>query len=80
MKRLWAGGLAADGEKVGPAPLQAGGPPIMASAMGRNRLRAAQWAVGVSGFTLLGDSREADDCFGRQKVLGTAQVVPTSRA
>lgn len=64
LKRLWAGGVAADGEKVGPAPLQAGGPPIMASAMGPKSLaRAAQWAVGVSGFTLLGDSREAARLF-----------------
>jgi alkanesulfonate monooxygenase SsuD/methylene tetrahydromethanopterin reductase-like flavin-dependent oxidoreductase (luciferase family) len=64
IKRLWAGGAAADGEKVGPAPLQVGGPPIMASAMGPKSLaRAAQWAVGVSGFTLLGDSREAGRLF-----------------
>ena len=36
----------------------------MASAMGPKSLaRAAQWAVGVSGFTLLGDSREAARLF-----------------
>ena len=64
IKRLWAGGTAADGEKVGPTPLQEGGPPIMASAMGPKSLaRAAQWAIGVSGFTLLGDSREAARLF-----------------
>jgi alkanesulfonate monooxygenase SsuD/methylene tetrahydromethanopterin reductase-like flavin-dependent oxidoreductase (luciferase family) len=64
LKRLWAGGVADDGEKVGPAPLQVGGPPVMASAMGPKSLaRAAQWAVGVSGFTLLGDSREAGRLF-----------------
>lgn len=64
MKRLWAGGAAADGERVGPAPLQAGGPPVMASAMGPKSLaRAAKWAVGVSGFTLLGDAAEAAKLF-----------------
>lgn len=64
MKRLWAGGAAADGERVGPAPLQAGGPPIMASAMGPKSLaRAAKWAIGVSGFTLLGDAKEAAKLF-----------------
>ena len=64
LKRLWSGGVAADGEQVGPAPIQVGGPPIMASAMGRKSLsRAAQWAVGVSGFTLLGDAAEAARLF-----------------
>ena len=64
MKRLWDGGVAADGERVGPAPLQAGGPPILASAMGPKSLaRAAKWAVGVSGFTLLGDAAEAARLF-----------------
>lgn len=64
MKRLWAGGAAADGERVGPSPIQAGGPPIMASAMGPKSLaRAATWAAGVSGFTLLGDASEAAKLF-----------------
>lgn len=59
LRRLWAGGVAADGERVGPDPLQTGGPPILASAMGPKALaRAARWAVGVSGFTLLGDPKE----------------------
>jgi len=64
IKRLWNGGAAADGETVGPSPVQVGGPPIMASAMGPKSLtRAARWAVGVSGFTLLGDAAEADRLF-----------------
>lgn len=64
LKRLWGGGVAADGERVGPAPIQAGGPPILASAMGPKSLaRAANWATGVSGFTLLGDAREASTLF-----------------
>ena len=64
LKRLWAGGVAADGERVGPSPVQPGGPPVLASAMGPKSLaRAAQWAVGVSGFTLLGDASEAARLF-----------------
>lgn len=59
VRRLWAGGAAADGSTVGPAPVQVGGPPIYASAMGPKSLaRAAQWADGVSGFTLMADADE----------------------
>lgn len=64
LRRLWAGGAAADGESVGPPPVQPGGPPILASAMGPKSIqRAAQWADGVSGFTLLGDATEAARLF-----------------
>ncbi|MDA3001446.1 MAG: LLM class flavin-dependent oxidoreductase [Actinomycetota bacterium] len=64
VRRLWNGGAAADGERVGPEPIQAGGPPILASAMGPKSLaRAARWASGVSGFTLLGDAGEAARLF-----------------
>lgn len=64
VRRLWNGGPAADGERVGPVPLQAGGPPILASAMGPKSLaRAAHWADGVSGFTLLGDAAETRRLF-----------------
>lgn len=60
VRRLWSGGPAADGEKVGPTPVQAGGPPLYGSAMGpKSMARVAQWAVGVSGFTLLADVQEA---------------------
>lgn len=64
LRRLWTGGAAADGERVGPEPIQRGGPPVMASAMGPKSLaRAAKWATGVSGFTLLGDPTEAARLF-----------------
>lgn len=60
LRRLWAQGPAADGEVVGPMPVQADGPPVLASAMGPKSLaRCAQWADGISGFTLLGDADEA---------------------
>ena len=64
LRRLWSGGPAADGDVVGPSPVQSGGLPILASAMGPKSLaRAAQWADGVSGFTLLGDANEAARLF-----------------
>lgn len=64
VRRLWSGGEAADGGVVGPAPVQPGGPRLLASAMGPKSLaRAARWADGVSGFTLLGDPTEVDRSF-----------------
>lgn len=52
MRRIWAGGLV-DGEPIGPAPVQPGGPPIFASAMGpKSTARAARWADGNMGFSL----------------------------
>ena len=52
LRRLWAGGEV-DGEPIGPAPVQLGGPPIFASAMGPKSIaRAAQWADGNMGFSL----------------------------
>lgn len=64
LRRLWAGEPAADGQPVGPAPVQVGGPPLLASAMGPKALaRAARWATGISGFTLLGDAAETGRLF-----------------
>lgn len=65
LRRLWAGGPAdSDGSPIGPPPVQAGGPPVYASAMGpRSLARAAQWADGVSGFTLLADAAEVGRSF-----------------
>jgi alkanesulfonate monooxygenase SsuD/methylene tetrahydromethanopterin reductase-like flavin-dependent oxidoreductase (luciferase family) len=59
LRRLWAGGAAADGSVVGPPPVQPGGPRVLASAMGPKSLaRCATWADGVSGFSLLADPDE----------------------
>jgi len=54
LRRLWSGASPHDdAPAVGPAPLQAGGPPIYASAMGpKSTARAAVWADGNMGFTL----------------------------
>jgi alkanesulfonate monooxygenase SsuD/methylene tetrahydromethanopterin reductase-like flavin-dependent oxidoreductase (luciferase family) len=60
IRRLWAQEPATDGQPVGPTPVLPGGPPIFASAMGPMAMaRAAHWAQGVSGFSLLGDPADA---------------------
>jgi len=59
VRGLWRGEPAADGQVVGPSSVQEGGPPLFASAMGPKSLaRAAVWADGVSGFSLLADHDE----------------------
>ena len=56
LRRIWAGGDV-DGVPVGPAPVQSGGPPIFASAMGpKSTARAARWADGNMGFPLAPDT------------------------
>ena len=56
LRRIWAGGDV-DGVPVGPAPVQLGGPPIFASAMGpKSTARAARWADGNMGFSLAPDT------------------------
>lgn len=54
LRRLWAGEPAFEGAApIGPECVQAGGPPLLAGAMGPKALaRAAAWADGVSGFAL----------------------------
>jgi alkanesulfonate monooxygenase SsuD/methylene tetrahydromethanopterin reductase-like flavin-dependent oxidoreductase (luciferase family) len=58
MRRIWAGEPPFEGaDPVGPPPVQAGGPPLIAGVMGPKAIaRAARWADGVDGaFTLDGD-------------------------
>jgi len=54
MRRVWSGEPPFPGvEPVGPTPLQRGGPPLYAGAMGRKAIRrAAEWADGVYGFSM----------------------------
>jgi alkanesulfonate monooxygenase SsuD/methylene tetrahydromethanopterin reductase-like flavin-dependent oxidoreductase (luciferase family) len=57
MRRIWAGEPPFEGaDPVGPPPVQAGGPPIVAGVMGPKALaRASKWAVGVDdGGTVFG--------------------------
>jgi alkanesulfonate monooxygenase SsuD/methylene tetrahydromethanopterin reductase-like flavin-dependent oxidoreductase (luciferase family) len=54
MKRVWAGEKTTDSKlPVGPAPVQAGGPPLLIGTIGPKTLRsAASWADGLAGTTL----------------------------
>jgi alkanesulfonate monooxygenase SsuD/methylene tetrahydromethanopterin reductase-like flavin-dependent oxidoreductase (luciferase family) len=58
--RLWSGEPAVPGAPpLGPSPVQAGGPPLYAGALGpKSMARAARWAVGVSSFSLNLDPEE----------------------
>ena len=60
LRRLWSGGAPFDGaDPIGPLPVQYGGPPLLAGAMGPKGLaRAAAWADGISGFALTADGDE----------------------
>jgi alkanesulfonate monooxygenase SsuD/methylene tetrahydromethanopterin reductase-like flavin-dependent oxidoreductase (luciferase family) len=57
MQSIWRGEPPFEGaDPVGPLPVQAGGPPILAGAMGPKSIaRAAKWAEGLYGFTMTGD-------------------------
>ena len=54
MRRVWAGeDVTGATLPVGPAPLQAGGPPVHVGTMGPRTVRhASQWADGLAGVTL----------------------------
>jgi alkanesulfonate monooxygenase SsuD/methylene tetrahydromethanopterin reductase-like flavin-dependent oxidoreductase (luciferase family) len=59
LRRMWVGEPLDDGDAVGPLPVQEGGPPLLAGAMGPKALaRAAAWADGISGFSLGADPGE----------------------
>lgn len=57
MRAIWRGEPPFEGaDPVGPEPVQAGGPPILAGAMGPLAIaRAAEWADGIYGFSMSGD-------------------------
>jgi alkanesulfonate monooxygenase SsuD/methylene tetrahydromethanopterin reductase-like flavin-dependent oxidoreductase (luciferase family) len=66
LQAIWRGEPPFDGaDPVGPAPVQAGGPPLIAGAMGpKSVARAARWASGVDGaWTLDGDTSAMRDAF-----------------
>jgi len=60
LRELWSGTPPFEGaDPIGPAPVRPGGPPLLAGAMGAKSLaRAAQWADGVTGFSLAGGATE----------------------
>ena len=62
MRRIWVGeAVVAGTAPIGPAPVQAGGPPILVAASGAKPLaRAARWADGVLGFELGPDAAQVE--------------------
>ncbi len=65
MRRIWAGEVPFEGaDEVGPDPIQAGGPQILAGAMGPKAIaRAAHWAQGLYAFSLNGEKHEIAKMF-----------------
>jgi alkanesulfonate monooxygenase SsuD/methylene tetrahydromethanopterin reductase-like flavin-dependent oxidoreductase (luciferase family) len=65
IRRTWQGIAPVDGgAPVGPAPVQSGGPPILAGAMGPKAMaRAARWSDGLAGFDMAGDPSSVDASF-----------------
>ena len=65
MKNIWAGHAPfAGADPVGPSPVQAGGPPILAGVMGpKATARAAHWADGVYSFSMTGSAVETAGFF-----------------
>ncbi len=70
MRRVWAGERFADAvRRVGPAPLQPGGPEILVGTMGPRTVRhAAGWADGIAGVTLDADVDAVDKLFALARV------------
>ena len=77
MRRVWSGEPPFEGaDPVGPAPVQAGGPPFVAGAMGPKALaRAAKWAIGVDdGSTVFGiDPAATEAAFTRIREAWSAE-------
>jgi alkanesulfonate monooxygenase SsuD/methylene tetrahydromethanopterin reductase-like flavin-dependent oxidoreductase (luciferase family) len=66
MRRIWKGEPPFEGaDPVGPPPVQAGGPPVVAGVMGPKAIaRAARWADGVNGaWTVDGDAATMTTAF-----------------
>ncbi len=65
LRRLWTGEAPFPGaDPVGPPPVQPGGPPILAGALGPKAMaRAARWADGVTGFSVAGSATEMAGTF-----------------
>lgn len=66
LRAVWRGEEAVAGvPPIGPAPVQAGGPPVLTASMGPKSLaRSAQWADGLSGFDLAPDPASVAASFG----------------
>ena len=60
IRQIWSGEFEFPGApKIGPVPVQPGGPQIFSSSLGPNSMaRATLWADGLAGFNLTGDMTE----------------------
>lgn len=60
IKDIWSGDFEfPDAPKIGPPPIQTGGPKIFSSSLGpKSMARAVHWADGLAGFNLTGDMAE----------------------
>jgi alkanesulfonate monooxygenase SsuD/methylene tetrahydromethanopterin reductase-like flavin-dependent oxidoreductase (luciferase family) len=80
MKRVWAGEKLTDSVlPVGPAPVQAGGPPLLIGSIGPKTIRsAAAWADGVAGAALDLDVVDQNELFdvARAAWAGAGQPKP----
>jgi len=65
LRKIWSGRFLHPGApEIGPAPVQAGGPPIFSSSLGpRSMRRAARWADGLAGFHMGPDLDQVDGIF-----------------
>jgi alkanesulfonate monooxygenase SsuD/methylene tetrahydromethanopterin reductase-like flavin-dependent oxidoreductase (luciferase family) len=81
LRRIWSGEPPFPGaDPVGPAPVQAGGPPILAGALGPKAMaRAAQWADGVTGFSVSGRGAEMAGTFALAEQAWTEAGRPAPR-
>ena len=82
LRRVWRGETIAGGAEapVEPAPLQPGGPPLWAGALGpRSIERAARWADGLAGFSLAPSMDEIGLSFERARKAWSAAGRPAPR-
>ena len=65
MKDIWRGGVPFEGcDEIGPTPVQVGGPPILAGALGPKAIaRASKWADGIYGFAMNGEKADTQKLF-----------------
>jgi alkanesulfonate monooxygenase SsuD/methylene tetrahydromethanopterin reductase-like flavin-dependent oxidoreductase (luciferase family) len=76
MRRIWAGEPPFEGaDPVGPPPVQAGGPPLVAGVMGpKATARAAKWAAGVDDPTTITSIDAETLADRRQKIVDAWQA------
>lgn len=82
MRRIWAGEpqwtAGSDDRRVGPPPVQEGGPPLLIGAVGPKSIRsAAAWADGIAGITMDLDLAGLEKTFTQVREAWAAEDRPT---